>query len=265
MLKITIVKREWAAYRKSMIIWVGVIWTFAVLMFMEFSAYYQNEEISAVLDAFPKAMLDAFGMYGANLTTVNGYLSIMVSYFNIMLAIYAVLLGSSIILKEKKGRTADFLFSMPIKRTEVLVSKMVAALTMCIFMTFTTALAFCASVMPYEFGSEQFRYIVLISSAMLMIELVFLGVGVLIGVIIKGHKWASGLAVALVCFSYFLYIVESVSEDLEFIKYITPFKYFEGNTLLLDGHLGGVSTLIVLVIFSIATLISFIVYPRKDL
>jgi ABC-2 type transport system permease protein len=265
MLKMTIIKREWAAHRKSMLIWVGVIWVFAILMFMEFSAYYQNDEMSAVLDAFPKAMLDAFGMYGANLTTVNGYLSIMVLYFNIMLAIYAVLLGSSIILKEKRDRTAEFLFSMPIKRIEVLASKMVAAVTMCILMTVMTALAFCVSIIPYEFGSEQFRYIVLISSALFLIELVFLGLGLMIGALVKRHKWASGIAVSLVCFSYFLYIVESVSDSLEFLKFFTPFKYFEGNTLLQDGYLDLGFMGIVIGLFSLALSISFYVYPKRDI
>ena len=51
--------RELRANLKSLIIWGVIVILFTVVGFSKFSAYYHNPEMSAILDGFPTAMVEA--------------------------------------------------------------------------------------------------------------------------------------------------------------------------------------------------------------
>ena len=96
-----IIKWEFKTQLKSLMIWSIIFVIFLFMMTSEFSAYYNNPEMLDVMEMMPEALLKAFSMDSANLTTTTGYLSIASIYFCLMVGLYAVLLGSSIISKEE--------------------------------------------------------------------------------------------------------------------------------------------------------------------
>ena len=76
-----IVLRELRASVKSIVIWFGIFVVLVISYTSEFSAYANNEEMLAVLDGMPKALLDAFQLNSFNLTTLTGYYGMLFSYF----------------------------------------------------------------------------------------------------------------------------------------------------------------------------------------
>lgn len=89
---------------------------FVVVGFSKFSAYYNNPDMLALLDKFPKAMIAAMSLKAFNLTTITGFLGIMYTYFALLLSVAAAMWGSDIISKEERDKTVEFSLTLPVTR-----------------------------------------------------------------------------------------------------------------------------------------------------
>lgn len=260
-----IIKRELRANMKSLLIWSGCIFAFIAMMMSEFSAYYNNPEMADILDAMPEALLKGLAMNNANLTTVSGFVSIASVYFYIMLGIFAVLLGSTIISKEERDKTVEFFLTLPVSRQKVIVSKWVAAVINCIIINLVTGLSVFATTVKYEPDNEFYTFLGLMLLAIFIIQLIFLSIGMLLAAIMKRYKKSGSYSISILLVTYILSIVVALSNKIEFMKYLTPFKYFEASYLLNESKLEGVYLLISFGIIVVAMAGTFIVYPKRDL
>lgn len=261
----TIVLRELRAHLKGLLLWSGSMLLFMYLMFTEFTAYYDNPEMAAILDSMPQGLLEAFGMANANLTTINGYLSVMALYIYIMLGIYAILLGCNIVAKEERDKTAEFLMTLPVTRVKILISKIIASAINILILTSISMASIVAIVQKYDPDSSNYRFIWLLFLATLVIQMIFFSLGFMIAACLKRFKRASGFSVAVVIITYLLSIIMTLSDHLEFLKYITPFKYFEGAAILKNDGFSLPYLIISFSIIVLATLTTFWVYPKRDL
>ncbi len=257
--------REMRDHRKGFIIWSLVILVFLGMAFVEFEAYYDNPEMGRILDTMPRGMLEAFGMYGANLTTINGYMSIVALYLYIMLGIFAVLLGNNIIGKEERDKTGEFLMSRPIKRCRVLVSKVLAAFINCMLLTVVAGIGIAIFISGYDPDWENGKYILQILTAAFLIQMIFLSLGLFIAASARVFKKSSAISVALVVGTYMLSVIQPLSDSVDFLKYFTPFKYYQASDILKSGGFEGVYLVLTALIVSVALFGVFYIYPRRDL
>ena len=235
-----------------------------MVMMSEFSAYYNNPEMGKILDTMPKALMDAFSMSGANLTTVSGFVSMTSVYFYITLAIYAVLLGSSIISKEERDKTVEFFLTLPISRQKIIIGKWSAVIN-CIIINAVTGLTLYATTAKYEPGIEFNKFLLLMLLAMFIIQMIFLSIGMFLAAVTKRYRKSGTYSVSILLAAYFLSVLIGMSKKIDFLKYITPFKYFEANYIFQEGSLEGVFLLISLGIIAATTAGIFIFYPKRDL
>jgi ABC-2 type transport system permease protein len=238
---------------------------FVAMMMSEFSAYYNNPEMKDILESIPKAMLEAFAMGNANLTTVSGFVSIASVYFYIMLGIFAALLGSSIISKEERDKTVEFFLTMPISREKVIVSKWIAAAILCIIINCVTILSVFGTTAQYDKVVDFNQFMGLMMLAIFIIQMIFLNIGMLLAAIMKRYKKSGTYSMSILLGLYILSIFVSLSDKIEFLKYVTPFKYFEANYILREGQLEGVYIFISLAITIVSFAGTIIVYPKRDL
>lgn len=260
-----IIKRELRAHLKAFLIWSGSIFAFVYMMMSEFSAYYNNPEMGEILDMMPEELLKAMSMEAANLTTVSGFISVASLYIYIMLGIYAVLMGSSIISKEERDKTVEFFMTLPISRIKVITSKLIASVVLNIALNLVTLSALLLSTMQYDKIDDFPAFITLLMLGIFIIQLIFLSVGMLLAAVIKRYKKSGSIGVSILMVLYFASIVMSFSEDLDFMKYLTPFKYFESSYILRELSYDGVYVWISLAIVIGSLIGTYIVYPRRDL
>ncbi len=260
-----IVFHEFRANLRSLVIWMGCMVVLVFMMLTEFSAYYNNPEMTAILDSIPSAFLDAFGMQGANLTTVSGFVSVMALYFQIMLGIFAVLLGHNMIAKEEGQRTGEFLMTMPITRIKAVISKLMVAVVNCVLLVIATSISVVIGTWSYSPDAHFYRFLTLVFVTIFLLQLVFLSMGFLFAAVIKQPKLSGGLAVGSVIVTYLLSVLVALSDSLDFLKYVTPFKYFEANQLLRDMSISSIYLLLTVSIIVLAIAISFFVYTKRDL
>lgn len=260
-----IVLREIYANKKSLIIWSLSIIGFIVMMFVEFAAYYKNPEMLAVIEAIPREMLEAFGMADANLTTVSGYMKVAVVFINLTLATYAILLGNSIIAKEERDKTAGFLMTLPITRKRILWGKLVAASICCMILLLVTTASILLSVVPYEVEEYFSQFMLLIVSTSFVIMLIFLSFGMLLSALTRRHKISASIGIAIVFAMYIASILASLSETMEFLRYVSPFLYFDATVMLKDLSIEPLFIGLSAAIIVVSLVAAFFTYDKRDL
>ncbi len=257
--------RELKANTRSLIIWGGIMFLLVSTGIAKFSAYEGNPEILGILDQLPPALMAAFNMNAFNLTTITGFFGVMFNYFALILSIAAVMWGSDIISKEERDKTVEFSLTLPIPRSKLVTAKTLAVIVNCIGLLLITWGASLFNAAKYQPEGEFYDFLALSMLALFIMQMIFLAVGIFLGSAMKHYKRASSVAVSLLLGTFFLSIVSGLSEDLEFLKYFTPFKYFNPGTLLHESKIDITFVWLSAAIIMVCMLGAYGSYAKRDL
>lgn len=257
--------RELRANFKSLIIWVVIVFLFDVVGFSKFSAYYNNPEMLSILKDFPPAMVSALSLNAFNLTTITGFLGVMYAYFALLLSIAAAMWGSDIVSKEERDKTVEFALTLPVTRNKLITAKTMAAVVNCIGLMLITAVIMVASAQKYHPDHEFYSFLSLIILAVLIMQMVFLAVGIFLGCAMKQYRRASSITVSLLLVTYFLSLIASMSKNLEFLKYFSPFKYFDPVVMLHESRLDLLFVGLSAAIIAVSLAGAYLTYAKRDL
>ncbi len=257
--------RELKANLKSLIIWCVIIGLFVVIGAAKFTAYYGNPEMLKILDSFPASVLDALSMRGFNLTTVTGFYGIMFVYFALMGAIAAAMWGSNSISKEERDKTVEFSLVLPVSRSKVITAKALAALLDCLLLALVTWGVSYLAVQQFKPDAAFYSFLALEMRALFLIEVIFLAIGLLLGSAMKQYKLSASVAVGIILVTYFISVISAMQKDLDFLKYFTPFKYFDAIDLYQKGVMSATYLLLSAIIVVACVALSYLTYNRRDL
>ncbi len=261
-----IYNREVKNRLKSALIWSVSIFLL-LLLFMSFYPGFAMDETlwEMILENYPKEMLQAMGMTGVNMSTVIGYFTMCMLFTQICLAVQASQYGFSILSEEERDLTADFLLTKPVKRNKVFISKLTAALTglmvTCAVVWGSTFLFISVFNDGHEYDSGM---VVKMLSVVILFQLFFLGVGMIISVSVKKIKSVLPFSMGLAFGMYIISAIGSIVDD-NILAYLTPFKYFEPNTLVIDGRYNPVMIIICTVVIVVSLVGSFILYNKRNI
>ncbi len=257
--------RELKANLKSLLTWSGVLLLFVFLVTAKFSAFYNEPSMLKMVDAMPKAMIDAMSMRGFNPTTLDGFFGILFIYFALMGGIAAAMWASDSISKEERDKTVEFSLVLPVSRSRVITGKVLAAVVDCIAFVLVTWACSIAAAQSFKPDQAFYKFLALEMEGMFMIELIFLAVGLLLGCVMKQYKRSGSTAVAIILVTYFLSVISAMQSNLDFLKYFTPFKYFDAAVLLRDGRISGGYLLLSGIIIVVCVAVAYFTYNRRDL
>lgn len=257
--------REVKANLKSLLIWSAIIILLIIIAVAKFSAFSDNPELLAVLDAYPPQLIETMNLNAFNLTTVSGFYGIMFLYFGLMGAISAAMWGSDIISKEERNKTVEFSLVLPVTRSQVVTAKALAALTNLIAFVGITWIVSIIAVQSYSPDKAFYDFLALEMQAMFAISIIFLAIGILLGCAMKHYKRSGSTAVYIILAAYFASVLSGLQENLDFLKYITPFKYFDAGELFRNGKLDGTYLLISAGLVIVAMAAAYWTYNKRDL
>lgn len=260
-----ILLRELKAGIKSFLIWSGVLIIFITMGMYEFSGYAGNEEMLSILDSFPESLLEAFKFNSFNLTTVSGYFGMMSLYYILILSLHAFITGNSVIAKEERDKTAEFTYVLPAKRSRFITYKMLCAAIYCILLNIIVYFVSLVAAYPYLPDRNFIIFLSLCSLSFFIIQLLFLSIGIMLSCAVRNYKRSGTYGISYILFAYFLSILIDFDPRIDFMKYITPFKYFDTVDILNRQHIGTINTLLLLAFCSVFVLYGYISYTRRDL
>ena len=260
-----IIRRELKANLKSTIFWIaGIIFLITVWM-IEFGALSNDPKINDLLDSMPDAMMNALGMGSMTLSSVGGFISSIYTYIFLILGIHAVLLGSTILSKEERDRTAEYLFTRPVSRRQVIGSKLVASFINIVILNVITSITILANSSNYAKDNNFYKFIALLGLSTFIFQMVFLSIGMLVSSISKKSKQSGSISLSILVITFLISSLVNMVDKVGYLKYITPFKYFEASKILDNLKLEPEFLILSLAIIVVGIAGTFIFYPSRDL
>lgn len=262
----TIYKHELRARLKSVFIWSLAV---AFLIAFFFSLFPVFADQAALMNEFmaryPQQLRAAFGMDNMDLAAVLGFYSFIFLFVQLCLAIQASNYGFGLVSIEESELTADFLLSKPVSRTQVLTSKLLAALTaltitnLVVWAVSFAAIALFRGARPYE----PARLLLLLLSIVIF-QLFFLGVGLVISLLVKRVRSVTPYALGLGFGAYVLSAFSGVFGEIK-LELITPFKHLDAAAIISHGAYNTPLVLLNVAVSVIALAASYWLYIRRDI
>lgn len=260
-----IFRRELRANLKSLIIWSVIVLLFVTVGFSKFTAYEGNPDLLAILDSVPPAIMEAFSFNAFNLTTITGFFGVMFTYFALLLSVAAAMWGSDIITKEERDKTVEFALTLPVSRSRLVTGKLLAALVLCLALLLVTWAGVLVNSAAFQTDAAFYEFVARSMIALFILQVVFLAIGVFLGCALKRYRRAGSLAVAILLSTYFISVISGMMEELDFLKYFSPFKYFSPAALLNGPGFEGVFLLLAAAIVVLCLAGAYLTYNRRDL
>ncbi|WP_071394362.1 ABC transporter permease subunit [Bacillus tuaregi] len=259
--------KELKSLRKSLIIWsIG-----SILMVVSGMGKYdvyasQGQSINEMLRGIPKSLRAVLGFSEVDVSTLSGYYSILFIYLLLMATIHAVMLGANIIAKEECDKTSEFLFVKPVSRNSIVTAKLLAALTNIIIFNLVTAGSLLIILSQYHTNGENVNEMVVSTMVgMLLLQLLFMVIGSALASVKKKPKTAASQASGVLLLTYLISVLIDLNENLEGLKYVTPFKYFEAKNVILGNGLEPIYMVLTSILIIGFTIVTYIFFKKRDL
>ena len=256
--------REFRAYRKSLITWTlslaGIVGLFMAL----YPAFASDiEGLNEMLANFPEAIKALVNITPETFMSVLGFYGYLLSFAWLAASIQAMNLGVGIISKEVSGKTADFLMTKPVRRSEVVTGKLAAALAVVLIMNvvFIAVSYLAVAATGAEFDSST---LLLMSSTLLLLQLVFLALGALFSVTIPKIKSVVAVSLPTVFAFYIIGAIGDVLDNVE-LRWVSPFRYFDPAYMITEGGLEPEYLLVVAVFVAAAIVATYVIFAKRDI
>ena len=212
----------------------------------------------------PKAFIAIFGLAGIPIDSFGGFYGMIYAYVTIMGAVFAIMIGSGILAKEERDKTAEFLMVKPISRMKILLIKLLAASTLVLVfvaVTWGTSSAIINKVSADNPITNELAYMMI---ALFIIMMFYLTISFFMAAFLKDAKKSSQLSLTVMLTSYMLGVLMGIVDNTDFLRVLVPFQYFR-VTELLDLSLNPFFLGFTIVVSVIAIAASAYYYPKRDL
>ena len=260
-----ILKRELKANRKALIIWCVCMFLLVISGMSKYSAYSSGGAGNDVFAKMPATMKALLGMGSFDVTTMSGFFAFLFPYIELTAAIHAVLLGNSIIAKEERDKTTEFIIVKPISRFTMITQKLLAALFNIIVLNIVSLFASLMIVSALDKGAAITNEILILHLGMLFVQFIFLSLGAWLAAFMKKPKGSGSIAAGILFTTYVIAKITDLNDNLNALNILSPFKYFSLSKVV-NGD--GLNVIIALLSFFLAAVFSastYYFYLRRDL
>ena len=261
-----IFRHEFKTNLRSVVTWsvtmVVILFVFEA-MFTTFSQ--QAEKINEMMANYPPELLAAFGLNGVDLSNVLGFFSFFFIFVQICLAIQAGNYGFSLVSVEEREWTADFLLTRPIKRTQALTSKLLAALCGLAITDVVLWVATFASINLFR-GDKTYATgtLLLLLGSVVIFQLFFFFVGLAVSQLVRRIRSVMPYSLGL---AFGMYVLAAFGGLLgtNLLEKITPFKHFDPAYIVSNGGYNLPLVLVSLGVIAISAAAAYMRYARRDI
>jgi len=188
--------------------------------------FSEPDAITQMFAGWPKIVLATFGFAGLDITSLAGYFGTMWFYAALCIALYALGLGVKLTTREISDKNADFIYSKPLPRTAILLQKTGSHFVCLILFAALTYLFSAWAIGVLGIENTIVAEMILLCGGLLIIALVYYGVGAVVGAL---HAQKGGLASYMVFLvTYVVGIFYDISESgRTVLRLLAPIKYFD--------------------------------------
>jgi ABC-2 type transport system permease protein len=252
----------------SLMIWMIVITLLVTLTMSVYRTFLENQsKITAMLTIIPKGALQFKGISNISdlLSVLGFYAANNVIYMMVLGSIFSMVLSSNILLKEEYDKTAEYLLTRPISRSEIFISKLSVIVLNVFFLNLVISLAGFIFMEIVKTGPFSIKSFLILSLFTFLLNILFGTLGLFLSTLVKRARPITTTGIGIVLIFYFIYTISKITESISKIGYISPFRYVDMNVISQEykldlWHLGYFVGISLLLIF-----LSFRIYLRKDI
>ena len=259
----TLLLHELRSNKLALLIWSGAIsfmLGICVLIYPEMSA--QMNEISQMFSEMG-SFSAAFGMDQLNFGEFMGYFGIECgNTLGLGGALFAAIAGASALAKEEKEHTAEFLLTHPISRARVVTEKLLALLMQVLLLNIVACSLTCICILAVGVEAD-WNTVALVFLAHLLLGLEIASVTFCFSAFLR--RGELGIGLGFVFAAYFLNILANLTDELKFLKFITPFGYTDGAYIISNQALDLKYVAVGMAIAATGIAAAYWRYQRKDI
>ena len=259
----TILKHELRLGRKAWIIWsasVSFLLIVTIFLFPEMKGEMDN--ISSMFSDMG-SFSAAFGMDKMNFGTLIGYYAVECgNVLGLGGAFFASLCAAAILCREEKERTAEFLLTHPVSRVRIITEKLMAVLIQVLAMNLIVYVL-CIGSMAAVGESIPWKEASLLHLAFLIMQIELCGI--CFGISAFMRKGSIGVGLGITFILYFMNLISNITEKAKGLKYITPFAYCDGSTVVTDLKLDAAKIAIGMTFCAAGIAVAYLKYTKKDI
>lgn len=259
----TLLKHELSLGKQMLFIWTAIIaGMFGVCIFIYPEMKEQMNDISGMFSNLG-SFSAAFGMDKISFGEFLGFFSVECgNILGLGGAFFAALCGISSLAKEGKEQTAEFLLTHPISRNRILLQKISALLLQILFLNVIVILV--TMISTYIIGeTPDIKTLALLFLAYFILQIETAAVCFGVSAFLNNNSFGIGLGIAALF--YFINILANLTEEMSFLKFLTPFSYTEGSDIITEKSIPLSYLSIGLIITVISIMTAFYQYNKKDI
>lgn len=258
--------KELKRNRMRFLIWAAMLSAFILVTVALVPNMAATLKLQAILDVLPKEISLAFGIDPANWTNPLGvYVTYHIFYALLFAAIFSVSLGMELLSKEEGRRTAEFLLTRPLGRSEIVWSKtgvlVVYVVALNAVMTLVALVGFAAFV-PGPIDTAAFF---VLSGYTLLLNLAIAALGLFVSLLVKRGRATMSIGVGLVLGSYFLDAFAKAAPKVEALGWLSPFRFVDTGVLQAGYGFQWWRILYFLGFITVFLALTFFRYRKKDI
>ena len=260
-------KREMKVNLKNFIIWLSILIALFLLVFLIYPSIINSDNIKMMdemMSIFPEEILIAFNMDLSSIDSAYGWLkSEGFVFILLIIGCYSGILGSNILLKEENDKTIEYLNSLPVKRNTIVISKILSGLIYIILMTICIGLFnYIGLSISDSFDKKQY---ILLSITPLFSSIVIFFICLFLSTFTHKTKKIFGISLGIVLISYVLQMLSSLSQSVEFLKYLSVFTLSDIRNVITNTSINPIMIFISITLSILFLILTIINYNKKEL
>lgn len=259
--------KELKRNRKNLVIWTSIVVAFTVLVLSVFPFMAEmGKDMTMLIDNMPVELQKAMGMTSQTWSNILGFYSTYFGiYIVVLVSIYAASTATTIISKEEKEGTSEFLFTKPISRRTIFWSKMLALLVLTLSIYLVQTISAVIGVYLFKEGHVDWEHLFFMQLNGFFLVTFFTAISLFISMFMQVKTNFMGMVVGLTFGSYILNAVAKSTEATKFLGYFSPFHYIEFDVLSAEYQFYGWAALSFTTVVTVLLFSSLIKLKTKNL
>ncbi|MCX6098207.1 MAG: ABC transporter permease subunit [Caldiserica bacterium] len=256
---------ELKSLRKSTIIWVCAMIAIALVYLSLYPAIYRDgAHFKDMLAGYPASIRAMLGVTVDSVTSPLGFYSMILAFVVLCGGVQAMNLGMTILSKETRERTADFLLVKPVSRAAIVTAKVLAALTVLLVtdvLYYAVASTIASMVKQSSYSGGLFF---MINLTLFFVQLIFFAIGAVVSVFFDRLRSVLPVSLGTVFGCYIVGALVAAGKD-DWARFISPFRYFDYSYIIQNSRYETPYLITGAVIVVTAVVTCYFVFARKDI
>jgi ABC-2 type transport system permease protein len=260
--------REFRRNALSLIIWTFILTVLIAVTMSVYPTFLGNQsKVMGMLSIIPKEVLQFKGISNfSDLLSVLGFYAVNnIIYMLVIGSVYSIVLSSNILLKEEYNKTAEYLLTRPLTRSEIFMSKLAVISINVFVINLITSLVGFIFIELVKKGSFNINAFLILSLYTLLLNFLFAATGLFLSTVVKRPKPITTFCIGLVIILYFVFTLSKITESVAIVGYLTPFRYVDTNLIDPGYKLDPVNLIYFIGISLLLLVLSYRFYLRKDI